>query len=508
MLHGGDFCMSQKSFIERMKFADLNDLVCKKQVVATVEQIKTYFRKQLGALIWTLQTRFDVGYLVTTLATSAPYVGRDIKLISDMIRLVNRIMKILKSTIVEIRYGPFFRDKRVVTETDLFSLRLFSFTDAGFASLRDRKSIETAIFLFGKEVRRDGSIQCIGSPIDFYSRKIGRCVRSTISAESVAAANGIEVVLWLHSVIYEIVTGKIVDGRPNTEDTFPLCTPFKQAEVINECSGGCNFHVNVERFLKDEKAVLQCVFHGTTISGGSIYEKMKPTVIKEEGVNWDPVGSGVQDLHGFGKTPQILSETDESDTNPSSYGPDREEKQSVLMQEGIVESDRNPSTKSMNEVVSTNPFRKPELHSRLAEEPVLTKALIPHPEQVQISCLTDLKIIGLCDCANVFAAVSNWQPRSQDKLTMISLSFIRDHLQIVNFSFLDAYHNISDAGSKDGGNSFLFYRLVNTRKFIISFAGRKQIKEWKLAAKTEQVSTDPASSAQPMTKSLETVDSR
>ena len=119
------------------------------------------------------------------------------------------------------------------------------------------------------------------------------------------------------------------------------------------------------------------------------------------------------------------------------------------------------------------------------------KAEICHPELNRITTQSDLKIIGLCDCANVFAAVSNWQPRSQDKLTMISLSFIRDHLQIVNFSFLDAYHNISDAGSKAEGNSFLFYRLINTRKFIISFAGRQKIKEWKLAADTEKLDKMP-----------------
>ena len=91
-----------------------------------------------------------MGYLVTALATSAPYVGRDFKLISEMIKLTNRIIKTLKDTVVEIRYGAFFEKTQVVSERDLFSLRLFSFADAGYASLRDRKSIETAISFLAK----------------------------------------------------------------------------------------------------------------------------------------------------------------------------------------------------------------------------------------------------------------------------------------------------------------------------------------------------------------------
>ena len=66
-----------------------------------------------------------------------------------------------------------------------------------------------------------------------------------------------------------------------------------------------------------------------------------------------------------------------------------------------------------------------------------------------------------------------------DKLTAISLSFIRDYLQLVDFSLLDAYRNIADDGSRVGGNVFLFHWVVRTRRFVISFAGSRKIKEWK-----------------------------
>ena len=104
-----------------------------------------------------------------------------------------------------------------------------------------------------------------------------------------SAANGIEVVLWLHSVLYEIITGTVVDGRPNTEDTFPLCTPFKQPDLITECSDACKFDVNVARYLNDECAFLQCGYHGTQISGGSIYHAIQKVDIIDEKMNWDPV---------------------------------------------------------------------------------------------------------------------------------------------------------------------------------------------------------------------------
>ena len=441
-LPGGDICISQRSFIERIKFADSNELIKDKSVIASTETIRTFFRKILGSLIWVLQTRFDIGYLVTMLATSSPYVGKDPKLILEMIRLTNRIIKTLKNTVVEIRYGPFFSRSTEVTESLLCTLRLFCFTDAGYASLRDRKSIETAIFIFGKEVSRDGSIQCVGSPIDFYSRKIGRCVRSTIAAEAVSAANGIEVVLWHHSVIFEMISGETVDGRPNTEDTFPLCTPFAQAETISLCSTECVYGANLERFEQSGETVLTCKYHGSDIYGGTVFQALSDLdQLKDETKRENMCPKAYCTIEG---TKTLVKENNG-------------EKKILFHEDSrrlVGESGLSLSPKLREEILIEEERRS--LESKVEAKDVLLRPVVCHPEMRSAFKESALKIIGLCDSANVFSAVSNWQPRSQDKLTQISLSFIRDYIQIINFSFLDAYHNIADAGSKIGGNVFCF----------------------------------------------------
>ena len=170
-MHGGEFSLAQSGFIERIKYVEASDLVKNKTLLVSEDKVRTFFKKQLGILMWTLQTRFDIGFMVTRLATTCPYVTKEAGGILEMAKLVNKIIKILKTQVIEIRYGSFFRKGEVVTESKLMSLRLFSFTDAGFASLRDHKSIETAIFIIGKEIVRDGSIRCIGGHYRFLFEK-------------------------------------------------------------------------------------------------------------------------------------------------------------------------------------------------------------------------------------------------------------------------------------------------------------------------------------------------
>ena len=177
------FPKSRGSFIDRIRFADANELVKNRQVIVCEDSIRAFPRRHLRSLIWALHTSFDVGYMVAMLATSAPYMPKEAPQVLEMVRLANRIIKKAKDTAVEIRYGAFFPPIVRVSQSQLNPHRLFSYADAGYASLRDRESVETPLFIFGKENGRDGSIQCLGGPIDFYPRKIGRCVSSTIGQE-------------------------------------------------------------------------------------------------------------------------------------------------------------------------------------------------------------------------------------------------------------------------------------------------------------------------------------
>ena len=81
--------------------------------------------------------------------------------------------------------------------------------------------------------------------------------------------------------------------------------------------------------------------------------------------------------------------------------------------------------------------------------------VVPEYQRPQLGQIEDylfLKVIALSDCANIFTAVANWQPMPVDKLTAISLSFIRGVAHGITFSFLDAAFNVADTITKQGSN--------------------------------------------------------
>ena len=287
------------------------------------------------------------------------------------------------------------------------------FTDAGFSTLNYARSAEATIVVAGKEMTRDGSIVCKGSPIDFYSREIGRVVRSTIAAEACASANGIEVGLWHHAMLTELCTGVTVDLRPKQGDTSPLRNPFvayrtpeaqqqlsaTSSATENECSWiSCKFAPLCSEFLSSGSAAVVCAEHGTKINGGVIY--------------------------------QCAPQESLAQLNPG-------------------QEDGEPKLPSVD---------------------FLSEADCIRPETRQWAPMTLIKVIALSDCANVFAAVSNLQPRSVDKLTNLSLRFIRDLSQQIHFSFLDAIYNIADTSTKISGNRRLYYLICESRRFVLSFS--------------------------------------
>ena len=230
-----------------------------------------------------------------------------------------------------------------------------------------------------------------------------------------ALANAIEVGLWHHSILTEITTGEFIDLRPNNEDTFPLCTPFRAHRALDlptsercdsaeagattlMCSVECQFEPRVVLFAEQGKAELHCIEHSCSIDGGPIYAASERS--------------------------------------------------------GLI-------------LITQNDARK---------ENVRVLPELVHPNLAEREAMTLLKVVALSDCANIFSAVSNWQPRSVDKLTNLSLCFIRDLSQQINFSFLDAEYNLADTSTKYSGNRHLYYLLCDTRRFVLSFVGRKKLK--------------------------------
>ena len=151
-----------------------------------------------------------MAFQITRLATTAPYKTKTVEEIGEMIRRINKIVRGLKSREVKIAHGGFWPTKRPISTEEFPRLKIFGFSDAGFGSLLNYKSVETGVITIGMEMGRGGSISIKGSVAEAYTRKISRCVRSTIAAEGTAVSNLIEGAFWAQSYLCEMALGEIL----------------------------------------------------------------------------------------------------------------------------------------------------------------------------------------------------------------------------------------------------------------------------------------------------------
>ena len=108
----GDVLLSQEGLISRMMEAAPTEILRDGRLIVKVDKLKTFYRKFLGSLIWSLQTRCDIGFQVTDYATTPPYVLDNPVEISAVAKSINRIAKSLKSRSVSLRYGSFPPERR------------------------------------------------------------------------------------------------------------------------------------------------------------------------------------------------------------------------------------------------------------------------------------------------------------------------------------------------------------------------------------------------------------
>ena len=83
-------------------------------------------------------------------------------------------------------------------------------------------------------MKRDGKIDCVGSVIESYPRKIGRCVRSTLDAEGTSAASVLELSIWIQAYLCELLMGGFFDMRVSLGVNLSLANPFSDAPVDSD----------------------------------------------------------------------------------------------------------------------------------------------------------------------------------------------------------------------------------------------------------------------------------
>ena len=188
--------LSQKTFVSKLREVQSEDIILGGALVKNKSKIRRFFKPAMGKLLWLLQTRFDLSFQIIKSATEVAPAPKDIALSSALIKSINRSIRKAREEDHFFSFGEIVGFVPLKNRTDMRGIRIFAFIDAGYATMRGDRSVEASIIICGREVSRDGTIRCMGSIIDTYTRCILRCARSTIAAERVSCANTIELSIW------------------------------------------------------------------------------------------------------------------------------------------------------------------------------------------------------------------------------------------------------------------------------------------------------------------------
>ena len=109
-------------------------------------------------------------------------------------------------------------------------MTIFLFTDAGFGSLKDGESTKSGLIILGKAGRHQEVVECHGWLIANNACKISRVARSSLAAEVMAIADGIDLVQWYRVHWYEILFAEFIPQILHPTDQLPLQTPFNRAD--------------------------------------------------------------------------------------------------------------------------------------------------------------------------------------------------------------------------------------------------------------------------------------
>ena len=157
------------------------------------EAEKTALRSAIGSLNWlVLQTRPDLAYDVCYLSTSLTH--GNVSLLCE----ANRVIKKAKYEEIFLTFPPM----------DLENLTLVCYGDASFGNLRDGGS-QMGFYM----ELRSGNLSC---PIDWFSKRIRRCAKSTMAAETIAMVEALDHAYYTSKLLCQILYN-------DTSRTIPIC---------------------------------------------------------------------------------------------------------------------------------------------------------------------------------------------------------------------------------------------------------------------------------------------
>ena len=204
--------------------------------IANDAGLKTIFKQGLGALIWLHQTRPDIGFAITSIATRIAEACESPEKAMQLMNLYNKIVKFAQNHQRGIRYSsfPLAKTDSRIQPSSLLNWKLFVFADAGFGTLVRNHIVESQVVVLGDVISRDGTIERRGLLLDHRCAKIHRVCWPTVAAEAHAAVTAVDVALWPQVLLTEIFTRKFDYKRLTPPKVFPLLNPFRESPSDSE----------------------------------------------------------------------------------------------------------------------------------------------------------------------------------------------------------------------------------------------------------------------------------
>ena len=235
--------LSQQMYAGELPVADVTEYLNGNSIL-NADALKSTSKQGLGSLIWLRQARPDIGFTATQMATQIVVSRESPEKARKLARLYNKIVRFAKNRQRGISYCKFHMANHNghMNPTMFLGWELFVFTDAGFWTLVQNRSVESHISILCDVIDRGGIIRRHGLLSDHRCDKIHRVCRSTLAAEANAAATSVDVAL-LFQVLITDAPAQTFDYKRLTPPTeFPLMGPFREsplnAEVKKEAEMG------------------------------------------------------------------------------------------------------------------------------------------------------------------------------------------------------------------------------------------------------------------------------
>ena len=183
-LHSWNILLSQSHYDKELQKSDAAQFA-QQGKIPNAQKLRTALRQVLGALIWLHQSRTDIGYDITKIATDSVAAFAEVGTALETLMIYNRTVRFANDYGRKILYSSFSHQQKSFGNIwrRLRTMRLIIFPAAGFGPLDDSRSIEGSCAVLVDVISRDGLISCRGTLLCHRCAKIQRVCKSSLAAE-------------------------------------------------------------------------------------------------------------------------------------------------------------------------------------------------------------------------------------------------------------------------------------------------------------------------------------